>query len=219
MFTQAEINALTAPLSNAARVLYCLGLRPSANKQTLMTAPLKYKPLLDLVNGDKSSEAYTRGREVNALLEELIQSGLVILPADLSTDESLNNKCIQLPLLGHQNDYQPLHQQHLAMHRDWQPEKSVFDDIATLIGLIDKSYDDTDIGEFVVYWIGRPEAVFSSYQWTQKFTYALKNRRTAKGYQATKKVGSQTVKVEPGLEADDNAKQLVAKYANKSGKK
>ena len=86
MFTQAEINALTAPLSNAARVLYCLGLRPSANKQTLMTAPLQYKQLLDLVNGEKSSEAYTRGREVNALLEKLIQSGLVILPADLTTD-------------------------------------------------------------------------------------------------------------------------------------
>ena len=70
----------------------------------------------------------------------------------------------------------------------------------------------------MAYWLGRPEAVFSSYQWTQKFTYALKNRRTAKGYQATKKVGNQVVTVEPGIEADDNARQLVAKYANKSGK-
>ncbi len=218
MFTQAELNALTSPLSNAARVLYCLALRPKANQDTLLSNPLQYKELLALMNSDPQREPVTRGREINTLLEELTQAGLVSLPESLSLDMSLNGKRVLLPLISNTQGYQPFHQQHYAMHRDWQPERQVFEDIAALIGLIDKSFDEQDIGEFVAYWLGRPEAVFSSYQWTQKFTYALKNRRTAKGYQATKKVGNQVVTVEPGIEADDNARQLVAKYANKSGK-
>ena len=218
MFTQAELNALTGPLSNAARAVYCLALRPQANQDTLLTKPLQYKELLALINGDPHREPMTRGRDINILLEELTHAGLVSVPPDLSLDTSLNGQRVLLPLISNTQDYQPFHQQHYAMHRDWQPEKQVFDDIAALIGLIDKTFEEQDIGEFVAYWLGRPEAVFSNYQWTQKFTYALKNRRTAKGYQATKKVGNQVVKVEPGIEADDNARQLVAKYANKSGK-
>lgn len=218
MFTQAELNALTAPLSNAARVIYCLILRPTANKDTLLTTPLQYKELMSLVNGDPQQQPVTRGRDINILLDELAQAGLVTIPTPLSLDSSLNGKQLLLPLINNTQQYQPFHQQHYAMHRDWQPESQLFDDIATLIGLIDKTFEEQDIGEFVAYWLGRPEAVFSTYQWTQKFTYALKNRRTAKGYQATKKVGNQVVKVEPGIEADDNARKLVAKYANKPDK-
>ncbi|GGF64485.1 DnaT-like ssDNA-binding domain-containing protein [Alteromonas lipolytica] len=217
MFTQAELNALTAPLSNAARVIYCLLLRPDANKDTLLSKPLLYKEIMALINGDPQQNPVSRGREINPLIDELAQAGLVTIPESLSLDSSLNGKQLLLPLINTAKSYQPFHQQHYSMHRDWQPESQLFEDIASLIGLIDKSYEEQDIGEFVAYWLGRPEAVFSNYQWTQKFTYALKNRRTAKGYQATKKVGNQVVKVEPGIEADDNARKLVAKYATKPG--
>ncbi|NVK56967.1 MAG: flavodoxin [Alteromonadaceae bacterium] len=215
MFTQAELNALTTALSNAARVLYCVAFRPHANTDTLLTQPLQYKELLALVNGDNSQPIFTRGRQINSLIEELALAGLVTVPKTLNLDASLAGEQLLLPLIKNNQHALPLHQQHYAMHRDWQPDKAVFEDIATLIGLIDKSYDEHNVGEFVAYWLGRPESVLSSYQWTQKFTYSIKNRRTATGYQAVKKVGSQNVVIEPGIEADDNARQLVAKYAHK----
>lgn len=219
MFTQAELNALTAPLSNRARVLYCLGLRIGVTIDTQLTKPIRYKTLLALVNGDNKSKTITLGREINAIIEELIQAGLVAIPTSHSTEQSLNGECLQLPLVKSNTQYISLHQEHVAMHKEWLPEQSVFEDIAALMGMIDKSYTSEEKGEFVSYWLGRPEAVLSIYQWTQKFTHSLKNKRAARGYKATQTIGHQTVKVEPGIKADDNAKQLVAKYANKqSGK-
>ncbi|MFS1702314.1 DnaT-like ssDNA-binding domain-containing protein [Alteromonas sp. AMM-1] len=216
MYTQAEINALTSPLSNDARVLYCLGLRPSVNTHTLVCAPLQYKSLLSLVNGNAESGPYTRGRDINQLIEQLLHAGLVTLPESVSLESSLNGERILLPLVQEHPEYAALHQHRQAMHPNWQPHVTVFNELAGLIGLIDTHFEQEDTGEFVAYWLGRPETVLSTYQWTQKFVHALKTRRTAKGYQAVKKVGNQIVKVEAGIEADDNARKLVAKYANKS---
>ncbi|BBO30063.1 hypothetical protein SAMN05216361_0918 [Marisediminitalea aggregata] len=216
MYTQAELNALTSPLSNDARVLYCLGLRPTVNTNTMVSAPLQYKSLLTLVNGNSNDGPFTRGRDINQLIEQLAQAGLVSLPESLSFEASLNGERLLLPLTHEQPEYASLHQQRHAMHANWQPQTNVFNELANLIGLIDTHYEQEDTGEFVAYWLGRPEVVLSAYQWTQKFVHSLKTRRTAKGYQAVKKVGNQIVKVEAGIEADDNARKLVAKYANKS---
>lgn len=216
MYTQAELNALNSPLSNDARVLYCLGLRPLVNTNTLVTAPLQYKSLLTLVNGNAEPAKFSRGRDINQLIEQLIHAGLISLPETVTLETSLNGERILLPLVEEQPEYAALHQQRHAMHPNWQPQTTVFNELAGLIGLIDTTYEQEDTGEFVAYWLGRPETVLSAYQWTQKFVHTLKTRRTAKGYQAVKKVGNQIVKVEAGIEADDNARKLVAKYANKT---
>ena len=109
MFTQAELNALTSPLSNAARVLYCLALRPKANQDTLLSNPLQYKELLALMNSDPQREPVTRGREINTLLEELTQAGLVSLPESLSLDKSLIAKRVLLPFISKTQGYKPFH--------------------------------------------------------------------------------------------------------------
>ncbi len=216
MFTQAEYHALCAPLSNAARVLYSLGLRPTANLVTTASEPLNYKFILKLLNGDEPDPAsYTRGRQINALLRQLEQAGLVALPQALSFEQSLNGKALLLPLCAQaQDDFAHLHRQHQPMKADWQPDKALFQQMSNLLGLIDKEFDDNDVGEFIAYWLGRPAAVFSHFQWTQKFTYAMRQKRLASGTPLKQQVGSQQVPVAPGLEADDNARKLVAKYSS-----
>ena len=93
--TQAELAALQSPLSNDCRVLYLLGLRPNANSATTSSAPIDYKQLLNLLNGDGKEEPYQRGRQVNSLVRQLEQVGLVALPLELDLEHV---KQIQAPM-------------------------------------------------------------------------------------------------------------------------
>lgn len=212
----AELFALRQPLSNEARVLYCLGLRPDAVVSTASSSPLQYKALLALLNGDHPEATFNRGRQVNSLLRQLEQQGLVGLPAAYTYEQSLNGVAVLLPLIAAQQDaFAHLHHQHQPMQVNWQPDAALFAEMCSLLGVIDLDYTEDDIGEFVAYWLGRPASVFSHFQWTQKFAYSLKRKRLATGQVHTRKVGTQQVKVAPGIEADDNARKLVEKYATK----
>jgi hypothetical protein len=213
--TQAEQTVLQSPISNDCRVLYLLGLRINANTATTSSAPVDYKTLLALLNADSKEPHYLRGRQINSLIKQLEQVGLVTLPLDIDLDRSINGKTLLLPLLSEPvSDFDVLHKQHTTMTADWKPNAPLFKEIANLLGIIDKTFDDNDIGEFVAYWLGRPSSVFSEFQWTQKFANNIKRKRLASGYSSSKVIGTQQVKVAAGIEADDNAKKLVAKYAS-----
>ena len=217
--TQAELAALSSPLANDARVLYFLGLRPTANLATTATAPIDYKPLLALLNGDNKEQPYQRGRQINSLLKQLEQAGLVALPSEIDLAHSINGKSLLLPLLTVSNDsFDTLHKSHYVMSPSWKPNLALFEEMAGLIGIIDAEYNEEDVGEFIAYWLGRPNALFSEFQWTQKFAYTMKRKRVASGYEPTRKIGRQQVKVAPGIEADDNARKLVEKYATSTKK-
>lgn len=214
ILTHAELAALTSSLSNDARVLYMLGLRPTANNATTSTAPIDYKALLSLLNGDDKESTYQRGRQINSLLRQLEQQGLIALPDNVDLEHSVNGKSLLLPLISEaQDSFNALHKSHFAMSPSWQPNLHLFNEMAQLLGIIDAEYDDHDIGEFIAYWLGRPGTVFSEFQWTQKFAYNIKRKRLASGYEPVRKVGNQHVKVAAGIEADDNARKLVEKYA------
>ena len=212
--TQAELAVLQSPLSNDCRVLYLLGLRVGANQTTTSTAPIDYKQLLALLNGDNIDDTFQRGRQINSLVKQLEQVGLVALPLELDLEHTINGKTLLLPLLSEpQSDFEQLHTRHSAMTATWTPNKALFEEMASLLGIIDKTFDENEVGEFIAYWLGRPSSVFSEFQWTQKFANNIKRKRLASGYAPTKVVGTQQVKVAAGIEADDNAKKLVEKYA------
>jgi len=214
MFTQAEYHALTSELSNDARVLYCLGLRPTVCTTTGNTEPLNYKFMLALLNGDNKEKPYSRGRQINSLLRLLEQAGLLVLSETLNFDQSLNGQTLLLPLCVVEEDaYETLHRHHQPMSRSWQPHSALFDEMASLIGIIDTQYSDDELGEFIAYWMGRPTTVLSAFQWTQKFTYSIKKRRLATGMKPVKQVGTQQVSSTAGIEADENARKLVEKYS------
>ncbi|GAA0860001.1 DnaT-like ssDNA-binding domain-containing protein [Aliiglaciecola litoralis] len=209
-----EQSALTQEISNDARVLYLLGLRPLADKKSGVTAPLNYKQLIAMLNG--GSKKFTLGRQINALIKELVKYQLIEISADASLDKSFNGQQVTLPLLNVKtDDYPSLHMKWSAMTTDWTPHQTVFEDLAALVGIIDKDYSETELGEFIAYWMGRPEMQFSQFQWTQKFVFQLKQRRVASGVKPKYKVGNQWVTPKAGVEADENAKQLVAKYSKK----
>ena len=210
----AELIALKTRLSNEARALYCLILRPTANHQTGATSELNYKEIIALLNACEVK--ITLGRQVNKLIKELQQAGLVIIPESISIDKSLNKKRLSLPLLTIQDDqYQLLHKQRSSMISTWTPDADLFKELAQLVGLIDKEFNNDDVGDFVAYWLGRPESQFSQFQWTQKFVTQVKQRRLAKQTMPVKRVGSQLTTAKSGIEVDDNARKLVEKYATK----
>lgn len=105
-----------------------------------------------------------------------------------------------------------LHSQTQPMSIDWKPIESVVTQIAMRIGLIDSTYDDELIGEFVMYWMGQPHRYHTLYQWNHKFVMNLKRKRTVFLNQNASIVGSQYVPKEAGISTDSNARSLVEKY-------
>ena len=210
----AEINALKSTLSNEARVLYCLVLRPNANGQTGASDTLNYKHVTTLLNATETK--IELGRQINRLVKELQQAGLISVPQNVDIDKSLNGKQVLLPLVLLKDDkYQQLHQTRMPISLNWVPDESLFTELAQLVGLIDKDFSDEEAGEFTAYWLGRPESLFSPFQWTQKFVSHLKQRRLAKHTRPVKKIGSQLTTAKSGIEADENARKLVEKYSTK----
>lgn len=211
----AELEALAQPISNDAKLLYCLGFRPVANPNDGVTPPLIYKHLLQLLNGKQRE--YKLGRQINVLIKELVESGLVNFKQEVDESRSFNGKQLVLPLMQmEQSNYDKLHMQWCGMTTSWLPEEGLFNELATLVGMIDKSYSQQETGEFIAYWMGRPDANFSLFQWTQKFVFNLKKKRISFGSTNIKKVGHQQVKSHAKLTASDNARKLVEKYSGKS---
>lgn len=209
---QVEISALNQALSNDARVLYLLGLKPKVEPNNGNTPPLNYKDILVMLNAKESK--FTLGRQVNALIKELLQAGLVNFVQETDLSKSFNGKVLVLPLLMIEpDDYSQLHLKWQKMTLGWGPNQKLYEDLAKLVGIIDKHYSEHELGDFVAYWLSRPEANFSQFQWTQKFVFNVKQKRLAKGLKPVHKVGNQIVSAKAGVTADENAKNLVAKYS------
>lgn len=210
----AELDALSQAVSNEARVLYLLILRPGANT-TGESEPLNYKQIKTLLNARK--EIITLGRQINSLLTELANVGLIGFHQTTDAEHSLNGKRVILPMLAATQDkFDRLHLGATAMHANWQPDTGLFNQLARLVGLLDARYTEQETGEFIAYWLGRPSNQFSLFQWTQKFVQHLKKNRMVSGYQATQRVGNQLVQKTAGVSADENARKLVEKYRAKS---
>ncbi|XOV80037.1 MAG: DnaT-like ssDNA-binding domain-containing protein [Aestuariibacter sp.] len=210
-----ELDCLKQPISNAARVLYTLGLRPECDHLTGFTKPLNYKTLQDLLAS--GGDNLNTGREINSLIEELLQAGLITSPIDMS--QPLSGKQLLLPLARtHHQTHPDWHGQKTSMCNNWQPVSDIFSEICQLVGLIEKEYDQYALGEFIAYWMGRPEVQHTPYQWTQKFVLHLRHARTL--YEADRKTttGYQVTSKQAEVTLNENAKQLVEKYRGKSEK-
>lgn len=211
---EAELQALRSSISNDARVLYCLGIRPYVNETTGVSSELNYKQLTSLLNSTK--EVYTRGRQINELILELQQSGLVSFIGDVSVEQSFNKQNLLLPLLAlNPTDHQRLHHQKQEMTLNWEPSATLYQDLAQLVGIVEKEYYKDELGDFIAYWMGRPDTLLTAFQWTQRFVQHIKKNRIAVGYKPTKQLATQTVQKKAELVTDDNTKKLVEKYSGK----
>lgn len=207
----AENKALSNAISNDARVLYMLGLRPIANTVTGITCALDYRELLSLLNAKQ--EKFTRGRQINSLLKELIAHDLVHVSEEFDIHHSLNGRPLTLPLLCDNKSSTPDSLKKTSLEINWEPEKHALKEIGMLIGLTSTDYSDEELGEFIAYWRGRQDIKLSHYQWTQKFAQHLKRAKVMTSHsQSTPINADKDIPSSSSLEADDNAKRLVAKY-------
>lgn len=213
MLTKPELIALQSPISNAARVLYCLGLRPYANVLSARSQPIQYKTLLTLLNdGENDKTSYSRGRQVNQLLKQLENVGLITLPSNVNFDQSLNNAVLILPLCHtQQSQFDHLHTERKPIFFGWQPEQALFDELAKLIGIKNTTFNEQDVGEFVAYWLGRPNVMHTGYQWTQKFTQVIKRKYAS----CSTSLPSITSTSTAGVAVDNNARKLIERYPRK----
>jgi len=210
---QAELHALQQPISHYARVLYCMYLQPHANVLSGASEPIKNKAIGKLL-GDQYN-TFTQGRQINSVIQELIDVGLVNINAKTDLSRSIQDQRVALPLMVLKDDaYQILHGAIAPMHGQWLPDETLYQELSSLVGLIDKSYTLEDVGEFVAYWLGRPQNRFTLFQWTQKFVLQRKQfaQRGNRQQAAQTVIGSQQVKTTAGIVADDKTRALVEKY-------
>ena len=232
-----ELQALKSALSNEARTLYCLYLKPAhdlALKQHQQDKSSSQKVLVSIQNKDIISllnahrETVHLGRQISALFKELFRAGLIDIEGEYSFERSLNKHQVFLCLAGLQAESEApsdaanlhvledasIHQQHARMSLSWRPKDQVFEGLCHLSGLIQGVFNADELGEFIAYWLGRPEVQYSEYQWTQKFVVHLKHRRIRQPLNPSQsKVGHQWVTPEASIDFDENVKRLVDKYS------
>ncbi|MFC3094176.1 flavodoxin [Alteromonas sediminis] len=213
-----ELSALQGPISNEARVLYCLCLRPYVDLKTGESRPLEYKAILATINAKQKH--LDRGRQINRLVKELAQVGLVTLNTQQDIETSLNGQSINLPMVvNHSNTQDRLYENASPITFDWQPNTELLTELLCMIGVIDTTTKAEEIGEFVAYWRGRPDIRLTEYQWTQRLAQQIKRNRTASGMIPVNRVGTQIVNTTTSVDADDNAKKLVEKYSKAKDKR
>lgn len=209
---ELELETLQTPLSNLARVLYCLYLRPQL-KTNSEKVIVNNKAILALINNKKT--VITMGRQISTLLKELHKQGLIEVQDDTDFSKSLHMQTLSLPLSNlPQSLENPLfHSQHKSMRLDWRPVESIFEDLCKLVGVIEKTYSADELGEYIAYWLGRIDTQCTEYQWTQKLVIHLKQRRQRLPLAEQKsKAGHQYVTPSAGIVFDDNVKQLINQY-------
>ncbi|ALP40545.1 DnaT-like ssDNA-binding domain-containing protein [Aeromonas schubertii] len=221
--TPAEYQALSHPrLSHPAKTLYCLHLRRLWLEQQprVLNYPQLGRALAVTDPASPSGFSYqVNGRQLTLLLEELIAAGLLEAQA---TGEHFHSQPFILPLL-QQEAHSPLPQVPFPMHLEWRPDESM-PALARLCGVIDCSYSEEDLGEFIAYWLGRPEVFDNHHQWTLKFIRALKTRRYVRrqqpqeqGYQQVTVQHSESGPSRRAQEMIEEAKRLAQQKEQEHG--
>ncbi len=173
--TPAEYQALTSSkLSHPARSLYLLYLRYQARAD--LTQPLDYPELgrALAVQGKGDYRYRVTPAELTALIDELQQAGLLSL-TERTHPQNYHGARFRLALKNLQG-LAPLPARQFAMYPEWRPDEQL-DSLARLCGLLDSHFDETELGEFIAYWLGRPEVFENQHQWMLRFVRQLKNRR------------------------------------------
>jgi DNA replication protein DnaT len=204
-------------LSHPARTLYCLHLRRmAAQKQPIQINYPELGRALAVEDPQTASgfSYQVTARQLTSLFDELALAGLIQIDQISSEGGHYHQQYVSLPLLA--SMAAPIAQQAFAMHTEWQPDHQ-FVGICQLCGLIDPHYDEEERGEFIAYWLGRPERFATQHQWMMKFVKMLKSRRYQRkqsdtiGYQQVATEAPSDINNEPSqraLEMIAHAQQL-----------
>ncbi|NLJ92314.1 MAG: hypothetical protein GX324_04555 [Aeromonadales bacterium] len=176
--TPAEYQALTSPtLSHPARSLYQLYLKHHARGHE--TQPLDYPQLGKALTVQTKGDYHYRVTPLalTELVEELIRVGLLDV-INKPHPQHYHGAVLALSLTKLPG-LSPLPARQFAMHPQWRPDEQ-FSGLARLCGLLDTHIDETELGEFIAYWLGRPEVFENQHQWMLKLVRKLKQQRSIK---------------------------------------
>lgn len=215
--TPAEYSALEHPrLSHPARTLYCLQLRRIwlEHQPRVINYPVLGRALAIVDPSDPSGFSFqVNARQLTGLLDELVMAGLLECE---QSGEHYHQQTFRLPLLEEETS-SPLPQRPFPMHLQWRPDDAL-PALARLCGVIDCSYGEEELGEFIAYWLGRPEVFENQHQWMLKFVRAIKTRRyirrppaesAAQGYQQTRPTVAESGPSRRAQEMIEEAKRLT----------
>lgn len=215
--TPAEYSALAHPrLSHPARSLYTLQLRRLVleNQLARLNYPELGRALAVVDPSDPCGFSFqVNARQLTELFDELMEAGLLQVEAQPESEHY--HQCpFQLPLLT-QKLRSPLPERPFQMHLQWRPDEEL-PALARLCGVIDASYSEEDLGEFIAYWLGRPEVFDSQHQWMLKFIRALKTRRYTRrkpmevqGYQQVTAAPTQSGPSQKALEIMEEVRRFT----------
>ncbi|MFD1009049.1 DnaT-like ssDNA-binding domain-containing protein [Oceanisphaera ostreae] len=207
--TPAEYQALTSPkLSHPARSLYQLYLQHQArgDQTQALDYPVLGKALA--VQGDGGYRYRVTPATLTELIDELLAVGLLSL-LENPHPQHYHGAVFSLPLKRLQG-LVALPSRQFAMHPQWRPDEQ-FDGLARLCGLLDSHIDETELGEFIAYWLGRPEVFENQHQWMLKLVRKLKNQRSIKRVSAPQPdAGYQQLPVKTDSGPSKRAQQMMA---------
>lgn len=179
-----EYQILSLPrLSHPARTLYWLHLRQLAKQHQPVRVSYPELGRALAVEDPTAPGGFNfqvTARQLTHLFEELLAVHLIAIQHQVN-DESYHQAEIVLPQL---TNFTPLPQTAFPMRVDWTPDPS-FANLCQLCGLMDHYYTTEDLGEFIAYWLGRPEFFANQHQWMLKFIKMLKSRRYVQRKSAT----------------------------------
>lgn len=211
--TPTEYLQLSSPrLSHPARTLYYLHLRRQAGSGAPVI--LSYPELGRALAVEDPQQISGFSYQVNAsqltrLLDELQEVGLIRLDTQPQENHYHGATCL-LPCLSQTFQSAPLPQTAHPMLTHWRPGEA-FHDLAKLCGLLDSRFSEEELGEFMAYWLGRPETYATEHQWMLKFIKALKARRyTRTSITPMVGTGYQQVTVTPDSGPSPRALQMIA---------
>lgn len=173
--TPSEYQALSNPqLTHPARSLYTLHLRRIAS--TTYPVLICYKTLIPaLLTYDYTLTA----KQLTQLLEALQVCGLIQLAEPQVSEGHYHQAAFYLPLseFASMNDKPlPIPHQAFAMHLNWCPSQQ-FSTLCRLCGHASSEFSSQDLGEFIAYWLGRPDVMHNQHHWMLKFIKHLKNKQ------------------------------------------
>lgn len=211
--TPTEYLQLNSPrLSHPARTLYYLHLRRLAESGAPVL--LSYPELGRALAVEDPQQPGSFSYQVNAsqltrLLDELQEAGLIRVNHPPQESHYHGAVCV-LPCLTQAFNSLPIPQAAHPMQPSWRPGEA-FHDLAKLCGLLESRFNEEELGEFMAYWLGRPETFATDHQWMLKFIKALKARRYTKT-SLTPMVGTgyQQVAATPDSGPSPRALQMIA---------
>ncbi len=184
---------LNGQISHAARSLYTLHLLRMAAKHH----PVRVS-YADCLPGLSTPGDICDSSRLTILFQELIAIGLVQC-LHKQTQAHYHDTLIKLPHSQFMATKQtPSSGQFLAqvpMCAHWRPDEQ-FARLSRFCGLACADFSEPELGEFIAYWLGRPEVLCNQHHWMMKFIKFLKNKRVAKPMTTFSNVGYQPMSMQ-----------------------